>query len=104
MVNAMVAKPHTHSAAKLYHANIVENHFASKDMIISNAKMAEVNTPAIETGPMIKDPPNISKSGSTDFIQNAPTASDMASIDYYLTRMGLGLQQSKYNALGGMRA
>jgi murein DD-endopeptidase MepM/ murein hydrolase activator NlpD len=72
--------------------------------VSKNAKMAEVNTPAIETGPMIKDPPNISKSGSTDFIQNAPTASDMSSIDYYLTRMGLGLQQSKYNALGGMRA
>jgi murein DD-endopeptidase MepM/ murein hydrolase activator NlpD len=63
--------------------------------VSKNAKMAEVNTPAIETGPMIKDPPNISKSGSTDFIQNAPTASDMSSIDYYLTRMGLGLQQSK---------
>jgi hypothetical protein len=72
--------------------------------VSKNAKMAEVNTPAIETGPMIKDPPNISKSGSTDFIQNAPTASDMSSIDYYLTRMGLGLQQSKYNALGGLRA
>jgi hypothetical protein len=72
--------------------------------VSKNAKMAEVNTPAIETGPMIKDPPNISKSGSTDFIQNAPTVSDMSSIDYYLTRMGLGLQQSKYNALGGLRA
>ena len=72
--------------------------------VSKNAKMAEVNTPAIDTGPMIKDPQNISKSGSTDFVQNAPTASDMSAIDYYLTRMGLGLKQSQYNALAGLRA
>jgi uncharacterized protein (TIGR02594 family) len=72
--------------------------------INKNAKMAEVNTPAIDTGPLIKDPQNISKSGSTDFVQNAPTLSDMSSIDYYLTRMGLGLKQSQYNAFAGMRA
>lgn len=52
-----------------------------------NAQMAEVKTPAIDTGLAIKDPPNISKSGS-DFVQNIPTSSDMAGVDYYLTRMG----------------
>lgn len=56
--------------------------------INKNAKMAEVKTPAIDTGPAIKDPPNISKSTNTDFVQNIPTSSDAAGIDYYLTRMG----------------
>lgn len=56
--------------------------------VSKNAKMAEAKTPAIDTGPAIKDPPNISKSTNTDFVQNIPTSSDAAGVDYYLTRMG----------------
>ena len=56
--------------------------------IDKNASVAQLKTPALDPGPAAKDPPNISKSTNTDFVQNIPTASDMAAVDHYLTRMG----------------
>ena len=40
---AMIDKLLTHMAAKLYQPNIVENQCASKDIMVSNAKIGVVN-------------------------------------------------------------
>jgi hypothetical protein len=42
MVKAIIAKPATCIAAKLYQPNMVENQCASKDMMVPNAKMGKV--------------------------------------------------------------
>lgn len=56
--------------------------------ISKNAAVADLKTPALDTSVAVKDPPNINKTTNTDFVQNIPTASDMAGVDHYLTRMG----------------
>jgi hypothetical protein len=45
-------------------------------------------TPEVDVSTSVKDPINLNKNKDTPVVQNMPTASDYAGIDYYLTRMG----------------
>lgn len=58
-----------------------------------NAAVAEMKTPPMDIGPLIKDPPNVNKTSNPDFVQNDPTISDVKSTDYYLIRMGFAPRQ-----------
>jgi hypothetical protein len=50
------------------------------------------------------DPMNLNASTGSSTIQNMPTASDKAGVDFYLTRMGFPKISYKQNAYAGMRA
>jgi hypothetical protein len=45
-------------------------------------------TSEVDVSTSVKDPINLNKNKDTPVVQNMPTASDYAGIDYYLTRMG----------------
>jgi hypothetical protein len=50
--------------------------------------MAKSKTPEPTTSMTKSDPVNINASKSSSTIQNMPTASDKAGVEFYLTRMG----------------
>lgn len=50
--------------------------------------MAEARAQAQTSTPSLPDPPNLNAGTGSPVVQNLPTASDMAGVDFYLTRMG----------------
>lgn len=50
--------------------------------------IAEAKTPDVDTSVSIKDPMDLNKNKPTEVVQNIPTSSDYAGVDFYLTRMG----------------
>jgi hypothetical protein len=109
IARAAFGKQKAHSGSQLLDFNDtmsgnIDKAAREKTGAMVDSKTPEAATAAIPTAISMSATSGGSTSRGSSSAKNVQAVSDEANIQWYLTRMGVGSPQSKYNALAGLRA